>query len=393
MSHRIPLFMPIWIGLLLLIGPFLPETVQAGLYALSLSIKACLLFVLPGLVFCLLFKAIVQLSERATHLFFLLLISVCASNFIATWLSHYVGEWVYHWQGGFAFPPAVIPLTPLWHFTLPSIISNGKAMGAGVFLGFLGAYWNRTLCLRVSRVLDKGVQFLLKSVCLVLPLFIAGFIVQWQAEGLITTVAKQYAFVGLVIIGAQSVYLAFLYLVVHYGDFIACGRALRNMIPAALTGLGTMSSASAMPLSLIAAEKNTKNRIVAETCVPATVNIHLIGDCLAIPILAYALLKTFGLPEPSLGSYFLFTLSFVLAKFSVAAVPGGGILVMLPLLESQLHFQAPMLSLITALYILFDPIITCANVLGNGVLVIFIDKIQAKCSNRVDWTPEIERNA
>ena len=64
--------------------------------------------------------------------------------------------------------------------------------------------------------------------------------------------------------------------------------------------------------------------------------------------------------------YLIFACYFVMAKFSVAAVPGGGILVMLPILERYLGFDATMLSLITALYILFDPIITCANVLGNG---------------------------
>jgi Na+/H+-dicarboxylate symporter len=39
---------------------------------------------------------------------------------------------------------------------------------------------------------------------------------------------------------------------------------------------------------------------------------------------------------------------------------------MLPILENYLGFDAHMMSLITALYILFDPVITCANMLGNG---------------------------
>ena len=48
---------------------------------------------------------------------------------------------------------------------------------------------------------------------------------------------------------------------------------------------------------------------------------------------------------------------------------------MLPVLESYLGFNAEMLSLITAVYILFDPVITCANVLGNGVFAKVIDKL------------------
>jgi Na+/H+-dicarboxylate symporter len=96
------------------------------------------------------------------------------------------------------------------------------------------------------------------------------------------------------------------------------------------------------------------------------VNIHLIGDCFAIPIFAFAIMKSFGIAEPAFASYLIFAGYFVMAKFSVAAVPGGGILVMLPILETYLGFNGEMLSLITALYILFDPLITSANVLGNG---------------------------
>ncbi len=98
-------------------------------------------------------------------------------------------------------------------------------------------------------------------------------------------------------------------------------------------------------------------------------NIHLIGDCLAIPIFAYAVMKSYGIAEPSLYGYLVFLIYFIAAKFSVAAVPGGGILVMLPILESFFGFNSDMLSLITALYILFDPVITCGNVLGNGAFV------------------------
>lgn len=64
-----------------------------------------------------------------------------------------------------------------------------------------------------------------------------------------------------------------------------------------------------------------------------------------------------------------------MAKFSVAAIPGGIIIVMLPILQDHLGFNTDMMSLITALYILFDPIITCANVLGNGTFSKLIDRI------------------
>jgi Na+/H+-dicarboxylate symporter len=66
----------------------------------------------------------------------------------------------------------------------------------------------------------------------------------------------------------------------------------------------------------------------------------------------------------------------------VAAIPGGGIVVMLPILESCLGFNSEMLSLITALYILFDPVITSANVLGNGMFAKLIDTLAPVQVNR-----------
>jgi Na+/H+-dicarboxylate symporter len=166
----------------------------------------------------------------------------------------------------------------------------------------------------------------------------------------------------------------FIYLVANRFQYRPFIQSIKNMMPAALAGLGSMSSAAAMPFTILGVEKNSKNMSLAKSIVPATVNVHLIGDCFALPIFAFAILKSFGMAEPSLLSYFPFAISFVLAKFSVAAIPGGGVLVMLPILEAYLGLNGEMLSLITALYILFDPVITCANVLGNGGFAQVVDR-------------------
>ena len=79
-----------------------------------------------------------------------------------------------------------------------------------------------------------------------------------------------------------------------------------------------------------------------------------------------------GLPD--VGVYLIFCLYFVLNKFAVAAVPGGGILVMMPVLQQYLGFNDEMLSLIMMLYILFDSLITTANVMGNNVFAILFSR-------------------
>jgi Na+/H+-dicarboxylate symporter len=78
---------------------------------------------------------------------------------------------------------------------------------------------------------------------------------------------------------------------------------------------------------------------------------------------------------PELNVYLKFAFAYVLAKFSAAGVPGGGALIMIPVLESNLQFTSEMSATILMMYILFDSFCTLFNVLGNGVLAIIFEKL------------------
>ena len=209
-------------------------------------------------------------------------------------------------------------------------------------------------------------------------MFVAGFVIKLQHDGIIAQIIQDYTIIFAIIAIAQFGYISLLYFVFNKLNIAQTLSSIKNMLPAAVSGFSTMSSAASMPLTLIGTERNAQNKDLVHTVVPATVNIHLIGDCIAIPCFAFAILKNYDIMQPHLFTYLIFTGYFVLAKFSVAGIPGGGILVMLPILEQYLGFNAEMLSLITALYILFDPVITSANVLGNGALAKIIDTITYK---------------
>jgi len=271
-------------------------------------------------------------------------------------------------------PDETTALAPAWQFLLPKLIGNDLAMLSGVLLGVLVGVWKPLLAEKISLRLEKAVALFLRTLLYVIPFFITGFVIKMNHDQVMTHILHNYALIFSLIAGAVLTYIAFIYLAVNYFDKSAFVKSLQNMMPAAITGFGSMSSAAAMPLTILGTEKNSHNPDLARAIIPATVNIHLIGDCFAIPIFAFAVLKSFGVAEPSFINYLTFALYFILAKFSVAAVPGGGILVMLPILENTLGFDGPMLSLITALYILFDPVITLANVLGNGGFALVIDR-------------------
>ena len=375
MLRKMPLILMAIIIAIILLNPLMSLEVQRLLYSISLSIKSIIGLFLPLIIFGLLFKSVVMLAKDATRIVFLILLLVCGSNFCSTFISHYVGIYIYQFDLSMISPIENDSLTPLWLLNFPNIISNDKIVFSSIILGFISSKLCAEVAIGLACKLEAFVAKILRLFIYIIPLFIMGFIVKLQFDEVLDIIIKDYMFIFVTIAFAQFGYIFLAYFILsncRVKEFIA---SLSNMIPASISGFSAMSSVISMPLSIIGAENNTNNKALARTVVPITVNIHLVGDCFAIPILAYAILKSYGLAEPTLFNYFIFTFYFVLAKFSVAAIPGGGIIVMLPILEQYLGFNTNMMSLITALYILFDPVITCANVLGNGAFVKLIDNI------------------
>jgi Na+/H+-dicarboxylate symporter len=363
MFRKMPIILMAMIVLMGVSHQWLPLSFKSALYGISLSLKSLIVFVLPFLIFGLLFKTSVQLAKKASKWILFILIAICLSNFVSTMISYLIGTIAYQFDLSMTLPSDKSSLIPLWNFSLPKLIGNSYAMFAGLILGILCGWLKPSLGEKLGLYFEKYISAFLKVFLYMIPLFIGGFIIKMLHDGMMGQILQNYALIFALVAGAVFAYIGLIYFALSGKAFV---KSFKNMLPAAIAGFGSMSSAAAMPLTMIGTEKNSKNRDIARSIIPATVNIHLIGDCFAIPIFAFAIMKSFGIAEPAFASYLIFAGYFVLAKFSVAAVPGGGILVMLPILETYLGFNGEMLSLITALYILFDPLITSANVLGNG---------------------------
>jgi Na+/H+-dicarboxylate symporter len=209
-----------------------------------------------------------------------------------------------------------------------------------------------------------------------MPFFIIGTAVKLQHDGILIQIFEHYLPILLIFVTSAYCYILLQYFALDGFNLSKTMTYIRNVFPAMITALGSMSSASALPLSIIKApEENSEQKSNASVIIPATVNIHLVGDCFFIPMVAIAVMASFNMGVPSMSDYVIFAVHFVLAKFAVAAVSGGGILVMLPILQQYLGFSPEMLALITAIYILFDSLITACNVVGNGAFAILFDKI------------------
>ncbi|HAB99178.1 MAG TPA: transporter [Parachlamydiales bacterium] len=374
MFRKMPFILLSLMAFIGLLNPCIPLNIQSILYAISLSIKSAILLCLPFIIFGLLFKTTMSFSQKASSLIPVLLAAICASNFLSTLISYSVGQAAYQFDLSMPFPSEGSELIPAWTFAFPKLLGNDWALLSGLFsgvlLGRLKPSWSPLFIAQI----DRGVNWLLKGILYAIPLFISGFFIKMVHDKMIGHILQNYGKIFALTACSLLAYISLIYWLASRNGKLSFFQSFKNMLPAALAGFGSMSSAAAMPLTLLAVEKNSRHPDLARSIIPATVNVHLIGDCFAIPIFAFAILKSFGVAQPDFFSYLIFAVYFVLAKFSVAAVPGGGILVMLPILERYLQFNPTMLSLITALYILFDPIITCANVLGNGGFAMNLSK-------------------
>jgi Na+/H+-dicarboxylate symporter len=386
MFQKMPIILLAIIALLFAFDGVIPYECKSQVFAFSLLVKSIIIFSLPFIIFMLLFKTVARLSSGATKIIFLILAGVICSNFISTMVSYQIGAAVYQLDLSLALPQDSNGLMPAWSLAVPKLVSNDVAMFSGLILGVLVSLVRPGVASQVAAFFDKVVAVAFRLLTVIVPIFIAGFVVKLNHDKVIHTIARDYA--GIFVIVALSVmaYVAFIYLVSNNFKIANFLKSIKNMFPAAVAGFSSMSSAAAMPLTLIGAEKNSQNSNLARLAIPTTVNVHLIGDCFAIPIFAFAVMKNYGMAEPLFYSYLIFAVYFVIAKFSVAAIPGGGIIVMLPILESQLGFTAEMGSMITALYILFDPVITCANVMGNGGFALAIDRL----SKVFQKSPQVE---
>lgn len=366
--RSMPLMLLLMVGITTLLAPLLPLELQQGIYSCSLVAKSLILLLLPLLIFSLIFSSLVSLAKIGAKAIGLILALLCCSNLLSTIVSGYMAHWVYLSDLTVALPPAQRGLQPLWLLEIPTIISNEVALISGATLGVLGMILFPKKSELLASALKRAVKLILQLLLYSVPPFILGSVIKLQYEGTLSNLLRECGPVFAVVAAIQYGYLLLVYLILNRGSVRDTLHDLRAMIPAALSGLTTMSSAASLPLALVGIKKIMKTGLLADLMLPITVNIHLVGDCFAIPIFAYTVLKIFGLPEPSMGCYLIFALYFVMAKFSVAAVPGGGILVMLPLLKKYFGFEGEMVSLITALYMISDPFTTCANILGNGAL-------------------------
>ncbi len=383
---RILASMPFRILLVILLASFttdyIPLEWRRVAYTVSLAIKEVLMLFLPLIIFGSMFNALVRISKGAVLFVSLLLVCIIISNFISVTIaglfsylvlldSHIIHRYVAQDVGEC--------LTPLLSIGLPKLVSNNMALLAAFILAMVYQVKPTGIMRKAANIVEViANKFLHLFFLPLLPLFIFGFLVKIINDKLLLQMAAYDARTVLLMVLLLLCYLVILYVIATKLNNVELFFIAKNILPPAITAFSTMSSAAALPFSIRAAKSNTGDEKIANAVMPATANIHMIGDAICIPIMAMIMLLLFNQQIPSLHNYLVFALFFVITKFSGAGVPGGSILVMIPVLEKYLGFTPEMVGIITIFYMLIDPIATLGNVLGNNLFVILFSKIYGR---------------
>jgi len=362
----------------LLIQPFLPVECKQAIYTVGLCAKSTIMVFLPFVVFGMIFRSSSTMTRNATHLLSRLLLGIAVSTFIAVFIGSGIGLSLYHIIKPLEFPSHVDSLEPF--FYLPSLVffKNEWAMLSGLILGIILGKGYPKIAQAISRMIQSVVHYSLKIIGLSIPFFICGFIIKMGHDGIIVLLLKKYFLVFSTIVLSTIFYLFVIYLYLAQWSFSQSLFMIRNILPAAISGMATMSSAASLPFLVKGVERNTKNKNLADFASPIAVNVHMVGECFANIILAYAILKTYNVAPPDLPRFFSFSVFFFLARFSCAGIPGGGTLITIPLFKKYFCFNNEMASLITTLNLFLDPFITGGNLLGDGALCQWLARTSKK---------------
>ena len=227
---------------------------------------------------------------------------------------------------------------------------------------------------KVATELEGAIMKVVTSFVIpLLPLFIFGiFLNLGMNENMGATMAA-FGKVLLLSVIMTIVLLVIQYLIAGAVAGVNPFKALRSMLPAYFTALGTSSSAASIPVTLRSTLNNKVDENVAGFVVPLCATIHLSGSMMKIGLYAFAVIYMGGLdvsPGPSLGFILLLGIMMIAAP----GVPGGAIMAATGLLASMLGFTDEMVALMIAAYIVVDSFGTAANVTGDGAIALVLNR-------------------
>ena len=366
----------------IVIGSFGPDWLVRITETVRVFLGNLIKFTIPIIIVVFVAAAISEFGEKAGRMLvrtvgisYVSTITACALGAIAAYLlvpqfAVKVGEAV----AGVAIGKPYIEIE------MPPIMSVIGALLLAFYIG-LGVTWiNSPTLVKVVRESRDIVALLIRRLIIpIVPWFVGSIFAGLAAKGELFSSAQVFFKMLLLIIALQLVWLLIQYLVAGAYAKQNPFPVMREMIPAYLTAMGTMSSAATMPVSLECAKRVPFiKREVADFVMPLCSTVHLSGAAMTITISAITVsLLTTG-SVPPVGAMISFILLLGIIEVGAVGVPGGSVMAALGILQSSLGFSDVALGLMITLFMIQDSFGTATNIVGDGAIAMIINKLSSQ---------------
>lgn len=363
-------------------GNILPDGIIRIFITFNSLFSAFLGFVVPLLILGLIAPGIADLGAKAGKLLLITVALAYGFTLFSGFFTYFVCKYSFPYMlGSIAGNPdlldtaAAAALKPFFTIDMTPIMGVTSALILAFMLGLgIAACDAKNLKKVMEEFKDIIYKTIYKIIIPLLPVYIFGIFmditVSGQVAGVLSVFIKLVALIFLITIVMLLIQFFIAGIVSGKNPFVA----LKNMLPAYATALGTQSSAATIPVTLRQTIENGVSENVASFVVPLCATIHLSGSTMKIVACSLAIMMISAMPF-DLYTYSGFIMMLGITMVAAPGVPGGAIMAALGILGSMLGFDDKALALMIALYIAMDSFGTACNVTGDGAIALIINKI------------------
>jgi putative proton glutamate symport protein len=159
------------------------------------------------------------------------------------------------------------------------------------------------------------------------------------------------------------------------GGFTAVKAFWSNIIPSALTSIGTCSSAASVPVNIECTKKMGVPNDIAETTVSLGTSFHKDGSCIGSVFKIMFLVSLFGTSLSTFGDVSKVLGIALLATLLVTAVPIGGGTISEMLILTMMNYNVAALPILTIVATIIDAPATLLNVVGDSASAMMVTRV------------------
>lgn len=269
-------------------------------------------------------------------------------------------------------------LAPYFSIQMPPVFDVMTALVfsflVGIGISFLEGDTLKNFFREFKQIIEKLIS---RVIIPFLPIYIFGIFLNMSYNG--------EAYEIITVFGKVITYIILLSFILLIIQFTVAGliskrnpfTALKTMLPAYMTALGTASSAATIPVTLAQAKKNGVDEDIADFCIPLCATIHLSGSTMKIVGTSMAILLLQG-ESINFFMYLGFIMMLGITMVAAPGVPGGAIMAAIAILQSILGFNEQAIALMIAVYVAIDSFGTACNVTGDGAISLIVNRFKKR---------------